>query len=100
MKRPRQIPGYYTTAQVAKMRDTNHSAAWKWLTRNAGRHFRRVGRLGVIRRSVYHRLALANYVDDKLARLEARMDDAEDANEENSRRIDTLARRVAAMPSR
>lgn len=93
MKRPRQIPGYYTTAQVAAMRGTNRSAAWKWLTRNAGRHFRRLGRFGVIRQTVYHRLALAAYVDDKVARLEARMDANEARDDEQDRRIDAILRR-------
>lgn len=95
----KQLGAYYTTAQVAEMRATHRVAAFRWLSRNAGKHFRRVGRYGVISKTIYHRLALAEHVDDKFAKVERRLDDLEEHCDLQAKRIDALVQQVRGMRS-
>lgn len=94
------LPGYYTTAQVAKMRGTHRVAAFRWLSRNAGKHFRRIGRYGVISKEVYKRLALAEHIDDKFAKTERRLDDLEEQSAVHARRLDALVQQMRGLRAR
>jgi hypothetical protein len=84
---------HLSVADVARLRGTTHSAAWKWLTRNAGRHFRFVGGRRVVSCDVYRRLAEASYVDDTLEKLRKEVAELRDQLDEQTRRIDAIVRR-------
>lgn len=83
-----------TVADVAKIRRTGRVAAWRWLSRNAGRHFLKRGRERVISDEVYRRLALSTYIDDKLAKVETKLDILNEELAELTKRFDALVRRV------
>lgn len=89
-----------TVAQVAHLRGTGRVAAWRWLSRNGGRHFRRKGRFRVISSEVYRRLTLDEHVDDKIAKLAAMFAEDHELLVEVVRRVDALAQRVARMRDR
>jgi hypothetical protein len=48
--------GYYSVADIAAQRGTDHAAAWRWLSRNGGKHFRRFGGFRIISKEKYRQL--------------------------------------------
>lgn len=92
--------GYYSVADVAKIRQTDHAAAWRWLSRNAGKHFQRVGTLRVISKERYRQLVMATYVADKLAKVEAKLDAIDERLSAEVMRIDATIRGLTISRTR
>jgi hypothetical protein len=93
-------PGYYSVADIAKIRGTDHAAAWRFLSRNAGKHFSRHGRIRVISKERYRQLAMADYIDDKFTKLEAKHLALSEWAHEEIRRLEALVRSLVIRPRR
>lgn len=92
--------GYYTVRDVATLRGTDHAAAWRWLSRNAGRHFLRMGGRRVISKERYRRLAMEDYVEDKLAKVAAQVHAIDERLTEEVMRLDARISQVASARAR
>lgn len=89
--------GFYSVADIAKIRGTDHAAAWRWLSRNAGRHFGRVGGRRVISKERYRQLVMANYVADKLAKFEGKLAALDEREHEDVMRLEAAIRQLATQ---
>jgi hypothetical protein len=99
-ERFRAPAGYYSVADVAAQRGTDHAAAWRWLSRNGGKHFRRFGGFRIISKERYRQLVSADYIDDKLARVQENQDNHEEHCREEFQRIDATLRQMASALAR
>lgn len=87
--------GFYSVAQVAAIRGTDRHAAWKWLSRNAGKHFRRNGGRRIISKERYRQLAMADYIEDKLAKVQVKLDRLDERLTEEIMRLEAGMRTSA-----
>lgn len=78
-----------TVSDIARLRGTDRSAAWRWLRRNAGQFLRRDGRFVVISKKDYGRV-VGTESDPRLDELESRIVESE-------RRLDAHARALSKL---
>jgi hypothetical protein len=94
------LTGFVTPAQVAELRGTHRVAAYRWLLRNCKKDIRYIGRFCVVSEGAYRRAALAEHIDDKFAKLDARLADVETGTTEHGRRMTALVQRISRIESR
>jgi hypothetical protein len=79
-----------------KTRRPDPLAARRWVSRNMKKDVRRIGRFMVVPKERYRRRAMADYIDDKLARVEENLGALDERVTEEVKLLRAAIRRVEA----